>query len=366
MKRREIEQRTILLSLTGSQAYGLANANSDYDYKGVFIASAPYYLGFKTIEQKDKGWQDKNDPASGLFPVLEGVNDVCLYELRKFLDLSLDNNPNILEMLYMPEHCYVYKSPLFDEVIRNRDLILSKKVKFSLSGYAFSQLKRIESHRKWLLDPPSEAPRLSDFGLDETSLLTKEQLHAFINYLFVLIKDRIEWMHVTEELREIFNQIDYKGVLVHHQIPDTALEYTSYLTRGTQDFMNVLHQTQLYRKAKKEWDAYQEWTHKRNPARAALEEKCGFDAKHGSHALRLLAMGLEALEHQTLFVDRTDIDAEWLLAVKNGDVSYEEVMGVCNSRFDELECSYKSSKLRHSPDRESVNDLCVHLVKEYL
>jgi hypothetical protein len=60
MKRLEIENRTILLALTGSRGYGVATPTSDYDYRGVFIATKPYYLGFNLIEQKDTGWTDLN------------------------------------------------------------------------------------------------------------------------------------------------------------------------------------------------------------------------------------------------------------------------------------------------------------------
>ncbi|WRH66089.1 MAG: nucleotidyltransferase domain-containing protein [Planktothrix sp. GU0601_MAG3] len=64
MNRLEIENRTILLVLTGSRGYGLDTPTSDYDYRGVFIASEPYYLGFNIIEQKDQGWETENPRQS--------------------------------------------------------------------------------------------------------------------------------------------------------------------------------------------------------------------------------------------------------------------------------------------------------------
>jgi predicted nucleotidyltransferase len=67
MNRLEIENRTILLALTGSRGYGLDTPASDYDYRGVFIATEPYYLGFNIIEQKDRGWETE---PSAKFPFL--------------------------------------------------------------------------------------------------------------------------------------------------------------------------------------------------------------------------------------------------------------------------------------------------------
>ncbi len=49
MDRRQVEERTVLLVLTGSRGYGLATEQSDYDYRGVFIATKPYYLGFGLV-----------------------------------------------------------------------------------------------------------------------------------------------------------------------------------------------------------------------------------------------------------------------------------------------------------------------------
>ena len=47
-----LDERFLLLAITGSHAYGLAvEGVSDFDYKGIFIAPKSYYLGLKQIEQ---------------------------------------------------------------------------------------------------------------------------------------------------------------------------------------------------------------------------------------------------------------------------------------------------------------------------
>ncbi|BAU05502.1 hypothetical protein FIS3754_13990 [Fischerella sp. NIES-3754] len=57
----------ILIGLAGSHGYGLNRPESDYDYRGVFIASKRYYLGFDQIEQKDSDWDEL-----GIFSFLDG------------------------------------------------------------------------------------------------------------------------------------------------------------------------------------------------------------------------------------------------------------------------------------------------------
>ncbi len=66
-------------------------------------------------------------------------------------------------------------------------------------------------------------------------------------------------------------------------------------TRGKNDFIHLLHLTKTYRQALSQWEAYCSWNQGRNLQRKELERKCGYDAKHMSHCIRLLRMGIEIL-----------------------------------------------------------------------
>lgn len=108
MNRQEVENRLILLALTGSHSYGLSLPSSDKDYKGIFIAPREYYLGTRNIEQKDKGW---DEPGNGSFPQLDSNKDTVAYELRKYIMLASKCNPNILELLFENPKYYEFISP---------------------------------------------------------------------------------------------------------------------------------------------------------------------------------------------------------------------------------------------------------------
>ena len=131
MNRKEVEDRLILLALTGSHSYGLAIESSDRDYKGIFIAPREYYLGMQNIEQKDKGW---NEEGNGNFPYLNNNKDTVAYELKKYLMLASKCNPNILELLFEDPRFYMFVGPAGYELIKYRDIFLSKKVKHTYSG----------------------------------------------------------------------------------------------------------------------------------------------------------------------------------------------------------------------------------------
>ena len=120
MKRIEVEQRTIFIGLSGSHGYGLNRPESDYDYRGVFIAPKKYYLGFDSIEQKNDGWDE-----AGIFPFLDGNTDTVIYELKKVIQLLAAANPNILELLWLNE--YPVLTQVGQYLIKHRQLFLSKK-----------------------------------------------------------------------------------------------------------------------------------------------------------------------------------------------------------------------------------------------
>jgi uncharacterized protein len=333
--------------ITGSHLYGNATLESDLDIRGVFIPDENYFYGF--MHRGDQ-LEDK-------------VNDVTYYEIRKFMKLALDNNPNIIEFLFIPEDKYLDKTNEWDKILENRDLFISKKAKFTFSGYAHSQFNRVKRHRNWLLNPPKKKPERSDYGLDNTrSNLSQEQIGAF-NVLLSMylddirqfhdLRDQIEKMVETHNFRNMcqsMKRMDYDAVRSIIPISD--------------NFIDVLDREKAYMNAKREWDQYQNWKKNRNPIRAKLEEQFGYDTKHISHLFRLMSEGKELLE--TGYITFPRPDAEFLNEVKNGCFSYEELLQRIQDYdkfFDEL---YETSPLPHSPNRKKADMLCQDIVKNYL
>ncbi len=367
MRRRTVEEHTILLATVGSYAYGLNLPTSDIDIKGVCVAPIDYYYGVKEFYQKDGGWDNPHDPPSGLFPILGGVEDCTIYELRKFIHLAANNNPSIMEMLWLKQ--YEYLEPTVGrELVNHRTAFLSKKVKHTYSGYGYAQLKKVHTHRRWLLNPPHTKPQAKDFGIDDPHLpLTKSEMGAFLEYILVLTRDSIEFMEPTQQLRKLLlEDIDLTAIVKQKPLGEDVIPYVQEMTRGSKDFIQLLQQSQAYRKAMSKWDAYQQWKKGRNPERAALEAKCGYDGKHAAHSVRLLRQGLECLHNKELIVDRRDIgDVEELLAIRKGDYSYEAVIEITDALFVLLEEAYDTSTLPHNVDRELIHDLCSRWGQDY-
>lgn len=115
-------------ALAGSRSYGLHTEDSDYDWRGVYIAPSTELFSLKLPPEQI------NKPNS----------DEQYWELAKFIKLSLKANPNILEVLFSQKEHVDVCSDVFRNVLDNRDKFLSKLAYKTYRGYAQSQLKRME------------------------------------------------------------------------------------------------------------------------------------------------------------------------------------------------------------------------------
>ena len=112
--------------VVGSRSYGLDDAGSDVDRRGVYVPPA------------DMQWSLYGVPEQLENPDAEE----CYWEIRKFLILALKANPNILECLYTP--LVETATPLARELLDLRSIFLSRLVYQTYNGYVMSQFKKLE------------------------------------------------------------------------------------------------------------------------------------------------------------------------------------------------------------------------------
>jgi hypothetical protein len=131
--------------------------------------------------------------------------------------------------------------------------------------------------------------------------------------------------------------------------------------------MALLEKEKAYHNSRVEWEQYQNWIKTRNPARAELEKKFGYDTKHGMHLVRLLRMGREILETGKVIVKRPD--REELLSIRNsGAWSIEQLIEWAEREEAHLDEFYKSgrSPLPKEPNRNKLDEKCIELTRKYL
>jgi len=295
------EEHQIVKLITGSRLYGTNTPKSDWDYRGVSKTPLNVVIDpYNRFEQKDNGFVEE---------------DRVIYDLGKFFKLCGDANPNIIEMLFVPENMVLLNTNDWKIIVENRSLFLSKKIKYTFSGYAMSQLNAIRTHRTYFINPPKRKPTREDFGLTDSPKISGDALNNLFNVSLEFFKD---------------------------------------------EYVDEIQREREYREAKKRWDNYIAWYCERNPARKELEEKFKYDVKHASHLFRLMGEGKELLLTGKITFPLPN--AEEILAIKNGIYSYDEVIEKAEQMDKDFDVWYAKSNLPHSCDRVGITNLYYKLM----
>lgn len=123
----ELYERVIYRCVIGSQAYGLADAESDVDRRGIYLPTSEQHWSLYGVPE-----QLENDATQEAY-----------WELQKFLILALKANPNVLECLYTP--LIEKATPLAEELLGMRSVFLSRLVYQTYNGYVMSQFKKMQA-----------------------------------------------------------------------------------------------------------------------------------------------------------------------------------------------------------------------------
>lgn len=168
------EYELIFLTKTGSRLYGNFTEDSDWDYRGIFIEKVEDKISIinKPLKKIGGVTEDGNviyDILKSKGLNIEKTTDIEIYELSRFVELAMESNPNILDLLCSNINNAVYVNDFGKKLLENKSLFLSKKIKDSFSGYALSQLKKMNSHKKWIVEFP------------DTNLIIKELINCYKN-----------------------------------------------------------------------------------------------------------------------------------------------------------------------------------------
>lgn len=121
---------TIALFQTGSHAYGTNGPDSDNDYTAIVLPRMRHIVG---LGQWDH-WEPGKDDAL----------DLKAMSLAKFVKLAVVGNPNVVEMLFFEPENMLYVAPAFQTLLDHREYFTSRDVFKRFSGYAASQMQKME------------------------------------------------------------------------------------------------------------------------------------------------------------------------------------------------------------------------------
>jgi hypothetical protein len=336
----------IFEAITGSKAYGLDTAKSDTDIRGVFVLPKDLFYSLEYIQQ-----------------VSNESNDIVYYELERFMELLSKNNPNIIELLNVPDNCILYKHELMDRV--KPELFLSKLCEQTFANYAYTQIKKAYGLEKKILNPVDEERKsVLDFcyvyvGKDAISLEKFLSENGFEQ----------ERMGLTaiNHLRDCYSlfyskEHHYSGVIRKDEANDVCL---SSIPKGEAPVGLLYFNKDGYSLYCKKYKEYWEWVGKRNDERynTTMSHGKNYDSKNMMHVFRLLLMAKEIATDGKVNVWRKD--REFLLDIKQGKYEYDDLLNKAELLKSELYDLYKEADLLEEPDINKVNELLIAMREHY-
>lgn len=158
--------------------------------------------------------------------------------------------------------------------------------------------------------------------------------------------------------------IGYKGI-VNEKGTSNELRLSS-VAKDEKPVCYMTYNKNAFSSHCKDYKEYKDWEKNRNPVRYLQNKGKQFDRKNVAHAIRLMHMGIEIARGEGVKVDRTNIDRDFILNIRNGNSSYEDTISYLENKKIEMEDAMTSSTLPEKIDIEKINNLLIEIRKRQL
>jgi hypothetical protein len=307
--------------LFGSRLYGTQKPESDYDYKAVYNVSYDEYLA------KRGNLNTTNTVTADPHGVK--VETEC-FHVQEFARLLNQNQTIAMSMLFCPREHWLESSPQWEELVANRDRIVSRNI-MPYIGYARSQAVK--------------------YSLKGDRLGT---LEAFISHVKVcmtkygpleLPTEAFEKMCESFEGREgVRIWVDVKGGVETKLIEVCGKSFgaTTALKLSEPPLRSL-------------WEQYGQ------RARTAMETN-GRDLKAMYHAVRIVSEASEILNTGFVTYPRPEVDL--LMRVRNGEMSNGEVQDLLETLIAQMNLDLETSTLQDRPDAVWLSEWAIKSMKQ--
>ena len=156
--------------------------------------------------------------------------------------------------------------------------------------------------------------------------------------------------------------LGYRGII---NVEETSNELRlANVPKGETPLCFVAYNVYGYTKHCSDYKRYNDWVKYRNPNRYELNKESQYDLKNCYHMFRLIHMATEILSGKGVFIDRTGIDSDFLLKVRTGEFSYDEICKMMDEASNEMEEAYRNTSLPDKINIDDVNNLLIDVRKK--
>jgi len=330
-------------AISGSRAYGTDLPHSDTDLKGVFVLPEANFFGLDYVPQ-----------------VANATNDEVFYELRRFVELLLKNNPTALEILATPVDCVVYRHPLF-AAFRPADF-LSGLCRQTFAEYAVAQIRKAKGLNKKINSPePPARKAVLDFCYVTVGAGAVPVLKWLARRGVAAAQCGLTNVPHLTDLYALFVDPDpaaplgYRGLLRDEATSNDVL--LSAVPKGAVPEAYLSFNRNGYSTYCRVYKEYWDWVSRRNAERYANTVQHGknYDAKNMLHVFRLLRTALEIATTGQLHVRRPD--REFLLQIRRGEFDYDELVAAAEALVAQVDAAFATATLPEAPAREPAEEL---------
>ena len=379
--------KPLLLVIRGSHAYGTNIETSDTDYAGVFIQSKEDIFGFNYKEQ-----------------INDDTNDTVIYEIKRFLQLLASNNPTVLELLNTPEDCIIYKDPIFDFVLDNRDKFITKVCAKSFGGYGKMQIQKAKGQNKkqnWEKDKVTRKDVLDFvYVIEGSKSITwkkwndgryEEKFIGVVNVpnamnVYAVYYDTDAHLYFSENISEetriiLAKQIEflktrkesgqpmgfgYKGLVKTDEgqnVAESNALRLSSIPKGEEPICNIVYNKDGYSEHCKDFKSYEDWLANKNDARWVDVKSHGqkIDGKNMMHSRRLMDMAREIALGLGINVRREN--AQELIDIRKGKIDLQTLIEQVEAEIIEIDELFANSNLPDKVDESFVNEILIKIRK---
>jgi hypothetical protein len=308
-----LETNAISKFVVGSNLYGTNVPTSDIDYVGFFIPPFESLFGLSLVEQIDSSTISKNESGKNDKDAI----DVQFYSVQKFARLALAGNPNLIELLFVPDSCIVFENDLSKKLRENFHLFIGQQIIPRFLGYAHSQRHKMV---------------LKSSNFNELHTFKEFLLKFDLNDLIIEIKN--------DEKHSKFCKII--GDEIH--VGDVKIQRTASFKKA----LSILN------------ERIDKGTNRQD-----IILKHGFDTKFASHLLRLLYECQEMLKTGKIVFPLQN--AEFLKEVKDGQLELTEILKIAENLEDEIRSFLESGKsiLPKVGNFKEVENLVIEITKQF-